>query len=93
MDFFTGREALSLVDLQLKELRPAALTLKVKLEKIETQTDANGLDSAFQTAKNKQVNAIMTTAARPVFYLKKRNRRTRQQGQVAGYLLSEGVCL
>jgi len=51
LDFFTGREALSLADLQLKELRPAALTLKVKLEEIETQTDANGLDSAFQSAK------------------------------------------
>jgi len=51
LDFFTGREALSLADLQLKELRPAAPTLKVKLEEIETQTDANGLDSAFQSAK------------------------------------------
>jgi hypothetical protein len=36
VDFFTDREALSLVDLQLKELRPAALTLKVKLEEIGT---------------------------------------------------------
>ena len=50
-------------DLQLKELRPAALALKLKLEEIETQLDAKGLESAFQTAKQKQVNAIMTIAA------------------------------
>jgi putative ABC transport system substrate-binding protein len=48
--------------LQLRELRPAALALKVKLEEIETQFDAKGLESAFQTAKQKQVNAIMTMA-------------------------------
>jgi ABC-type uncharacterized transport system substrate-binding protein len=45
--------------LQLKELRPAALHLKLKLEEIETQPDAKGLESAFQTAKQKQVDAIM----------------------------------
>jgi hypothetical protein len=50
---------LSLVFPQLKKLRPAALALKVKLEEIETQTDANSLDSTFQTAKKKQLNAIM----------------------------------
>ena len=50
-------------DLQLKELRPAAVALKLKLEEIETQLDAKGLESAFQTAKQKQVNAIMTTNA------------------------------
>jgi putative ABC transport system substrate-binding protein len=48
--------------LQVKELRPAALALKLKLEEIETQLDAKGLESAFQTAKQKQVGAIMTTA-------------------------------
>src|SRR5437870_8152508 len=53
----------NLSDLQLKELRPAALALKLKLEEIETQPDAKGLESAFQTAKQKQVNAIMTIAA------------------------------
>ena len=40
-------------DIQLKELRPAALALKLKLEEIETQADAKGLESAFQTAKQK----------------------------------------
>ena len=49
---------------QLKELRPAALALKLKLEEIETQFDANGLENAFKTAKQKQVNAIMTTVNR-----------------------------
>jgi putative tryptophan/tyrosine transport system substrate-binding protein len=59
-------------DLQLKELRPAALALKLKLEEIETQPDAKGLESAFQTAKQKQVGAIMTTANRPFFAERKR---------------------
>jgi putative ABC transport system substrate-binding protein len=48
-------------DLQLKELRAAALALKLKLEEIETQRDAKGLESAFQSAKQKQAGAIMTT--------------------------------
>ena len=50
-------------DLQLKELRDAAVGLKVKLEEIETQLDVRGLESAFQTAKQRQVNALMTTNA------------------------------
>ena len=37
--------------------------MKLKLEEIETQLDAKGLESAFQTAKQKRVNAIMTTAS------------------------------
>ena len=40
-----------LSDLQLKELRSAAVALKLKLEEIETQPDAKGLEIAFQTAK------------------------------------------
>jgi putative ABC transport system substrate-binding protein len=59
-------------DLQLKELRPAAVTLKLKLEEIETQFDAKGLASAFQTAKQKQVNAIMMISTRPFFAERKR---------------------
>ena len=59
-------------DLQLKELRPAVLALQLKLEEIETQSDPKGLQSAFQTAKQKQVNAIMTTAGRPFFAERKR---------------------
>jgi putative ABC transport system substrate-binding protein len=58
--------------LQLKELRPAALYLKLKLEEIETQLDAKGLESAFQTAKQKQVGAIMTTSSRLLLNERKR---------------------
>jgi putative ABC transport system substrate-binding protein len=50
--------------LQLKELRPAAVALKLKLEEIETQVDAKGLESAFKTAKQKQVGAIMVNPGR-----------------------------
>ena len=57
---------------QLKEIGPAAAALKLKLEEIETQPDAKGLESAFQTAKQKQVGAIMTTASRPFFAERKR---------------------
>ena len=62
----------SLGDLQWKELRPAALALKLKLEEIETQPDAKGLASAFKTAKQKQVGAIMTMIARAIFAERKR---------------------
>jgi putative ABC transport system substrate-binding protein len=54
-------------DRQPKELRAAALSLKLKLEEIETQLNAKGLESAFQTAKQKQVNAIMTIS-NPFFF-------------------------
>jgi putative tryptophan/tyrosine transport system substrate-binding protein len=56
----------------LKEIRPAALALKLKLEEIETQTDAKGLENAFQIAKKKQVDAIMTISARRLFVERKR---------------------
>jgi putative tryptophan/tyrosine transport system substrate-binding protein len=59
-------------DFQLKELRPAAVALKLNLEEIDTQLDAKGLESAFQTAKQKQVGAIMTSATRPFFAERKR---------------------
>jgi ABC-type uncharacterized transport system substrate-binding protein len=51
-------------DLQLGEIKAAALALKLKLEEIETQLDPKGLESAFQTAKQKQVDGIMITAGR-----------------------------
>jgi putative ABC transport system substrate-binding protein len=59
------------VDLLLKEIRPAAPALKLKLEEIETQLDPKGLESAFQTAKQKQMGAIMTTAG-PRFFAERR---------------------
>src|SRR5262245_59652902 len=59
-------------DLQLKELRPAALAMKVKLDEIETQLDAKGLESAFETAKQKRVDGIMTMSTRSFFAERKR---------------------
>jgi len=59
-------------DLQLKELRPAAVALKLKLEEIDAQPDAKGLEIAFKTAKQKQVKAIMTISARRFFAERKR---------------------
>ena len=61
-----------LSDLQLKELRSAAVALKVKLEEIETEPDPKGLESAFQTAKQRQVGAIMTMSTRPFSAERKR---------------------
>jgi ABC-type uncharacterized transport system substrate-binding protein len=58
--------------LQLKAVRLAAQALKLKLEEIETQADPKGLESAFQTAKQKQVGAIMTTTTRSFFGERKR---------------------
>src|SRR4030095_7466106 len=59
-------------DLQLKELRPAARALKLKLQEIDTQPDPKGLESAFQIATQKQVGAIMTIAIRAFFAERKR---------------------
>jgi len=59
-------------DLQMKELRPAAVALKLELEEIDAQPDAKGLESAFKTAKQKQVGAILTTSGRRFFAERKR---------------------
>ena len=48
------------------------MALKLKLEEIETEPDAKGLESAFQTAKKKQVSAIMTPTGRRFFAERKR---------------------
>jgi ABC-type uncharacterized transport system substrate-binding protein len=60
------------IDLQLKELRAAAVALKIKLEEIRAEADAKGLENAFQTAKQKQVKAIMPLALRAFFAERKR---------------------
>ena len=62
----------SSTDLQVTYLKSAAPALKLKLEEIKTQTDAKGLESAFQTAKQKQVGAILTTSSRVFFAERKR---------------------
>ena len=60
------------ISLQAKDLRPAAVALKLKLEEIETQSEPKELESAFQTAKQKQVNAIMTLSTPRFFAERKR---------------------
>ena len=59
-------------DLQIKDLRAGAQALKLKMEEIDMQTDPKGLEIAFQTAKQKQVGAIMTLIARALFAERKR---------------------
>src|SRR5205814_8316973 len=59
-------------ELQLKDVRLAAPLLKLKLEEIKTQADARGLEGAFQTAKLKQVGAIMTYVTNRFFAERKR---------------------
>ena len=51
-------------NIELKELRTAASALKLKVEAIEIETDAKAIESAFQTAKQMQIDAIMTGASR-----------------------------
>jgi putative ABC transport system substrate-binding protein len=46
--------------------------LKIKLEEIDAQLNAKGLESAFNSAKQKQVGAIMTTTGNPFFTERKR---------------------
>jgi putative ABC transport system substrate-binding protein len=58
--------------IQLKELRPAAVALKIILEKITIQPDLKDLESAFQTAKQKQVGAILPISSRRLFAERKR---------------------
>ena len=57
---------------QWKEIGPAGLALKLKLQEIETQPDAKGLESFFKTAKQKQVGAIMISAGRRFLAERKR---------------------
>src|SRR4029077_2884960 len=59
-------------DRQLKDLRSAAQALQLKLEEIETQRDPKSLESAFQSAKQRDVGAIMTTTGRSFFAERKR---------------------
>jgi putative ABC transport system substrate-binding protein len=59
-------------DLRLSDLRAAAAVLKLKLEEIETRENAKGLESAFKTAKQKQVNAIIMGGGRLFFAERKR---------------------
>jgi len=57
--------------LQMKELRLAGVALKLKFEEIMTNLEPKALESAFQSAKQKQVGAILIFA-RPFFAERKR---------------------
>jgi len=59
-------------DISLKENKAAAVALKLKLEEIETEAGAKGLESAFRTAKQKQVGAIMIGGGRVFLAERKR---------------------
>jgi len=67
-----GSAAGIITDVRGKEVRAAAVALKLKLEEIDNEFDAKGLEIAFQTAKQKQVNAIMTFGTRSFFAERKR---------------------
>ena len=82
---FQGRGVAA--ELQLKELRTAALGLKLKLEEIETQPDAKGLENAFQTAKAEAGGRDYDVHRYPLFRRKKADRRACRQIPLAGYLL------
>jgi putative ABC transport system substrate-binding protein len=56
----------------LNDLRAAAPVLKLTLEEIEAEADARGLETAFQTAKQKQIGAILTGGGRIFFAERKR---------------------
>ena len=58
--------------LQLGALRAAAPELKVKLEEIKAEANADGLESAFKAANQKRVEAMMTVTTRPFFAERKR---------------------
>ena len=58
-------------ELQVKELRLAAVALKLKLEEIKTNLDPKALENAFQSAKQKQIGAILIIS-RPLFAERKR---------------------
>src|SRR4029453_6416674 len=56
----------------LKEIRPAAVALRLKLEEIEAQSGPTRLENAFLIAKQKRVDAIMPTTATRFFAERKR---------------------
>jgi ABC-type uncharacterized transport system substrate-binding protein len=58
--------------LQMDAIITAAAALKLKLEVITNVADAQGIESAFQTAKQKRVDAIMTVTSRRFFAERKR---------------------
>jgi hypothetical protein len=70
-------------DLQLKELRPAALELKLKLEEIETQLDAQRFRERLSNRKAKASGCDHDGLRSPLFRRKKAHRRACRQTQVS----------
>jgi putative ABC transport system substrate-binding protein len=58
-------------ELQMKEVRAAAEALKLRLVEISTQLNSEALESAFQSLKQKQADAILPFS-RPLFAERKR---------------------
>jgi putative tryptophan/tyrosine transport system substrate-binding protein len=58
--------------LQQNDLRAAAPVLKLKLEMISTQPTAEGIQSAFRTAQQKKIDAIMIGGGRALFAERRR---------------------
>src|SRR5262249_7441351 len=56
----------------LKEIRPAAVALRLKLEEIEVQGGPTGLEDAFLIAKQKRIDAIMPATGTRFFAERKR---------------------
>jgi putative tryptophan/tyrosine transport system substrate-binding protein len=59
-------------DLLLKEIRAAAMALKLKLEEMKTEPDAKSLENGFKSAKQRQVGAIMTAPGSRMYAERKR---------------------
>ena len=64
----------------------------MKLEEIETQPDPKGLESAFKTAKQKQVDAITMVTSRQFFAERKRIVELAVKYRLPAIYFSEGVC-
>ena len=56
---------------QMDELRAAATALKLSLQELPTELDADELDRTFKSAANQRINAIIPTAGRLTFAARK----------------------
>jgi putative ABC transport system substrate-binding protein len=72
LEFCGKRESPQQQTPRCKSLGQRLRVLKLKLEEIETEAGPSGLESAFRTAKQKQVNAIMIGGGRTFFAERKR---------------------
>lgn len=56
---------------QMEEIRAAAAALKVSLQELVTELDADALENAFKTAAQDRLNAIIPTASRQILAARK----------------------